>query len=58
LADHLQKTYPDSTVELAKGSGGVFDVHADDALVYSKYREGRFPSADEIVEKIDSIQKG
>jgi selT/selW/selH-like putative selenoprotein len=32
-----------------KGSNGVFDVTANDAIVYSKHREGRYPEAAEII---------
>jgi len=32
-----------------KGSNGVFDVTADEAVVYSKHREGRYPEAAEII---------
>ena len=32
-----------------KGSGGVFDVTADEALVYSKHQTGRFPDNDNVL---------
>ena len=35
-----------------KGGGGVFDVRADDDLVFSKHDQGRFPEDDEIVEAL------
>jgi len=38
--------------ELIKGAGGVFDVVADGALIFSKHREGRFPDAAEIVQAL------
>ena len=38
----------DVTVELDRGSGGVFDVFADGELVYSKADTGRFPRKGEI----------
>jgi predicted Rdx family selenoprotein len=37
------------TPELRKGSNGVFDVTADDAFIYSKHREGRYPETAEII---------
>jgi len=41
---------------LIKGSGGVFDVRVDGALVFSKHREGRFPEPGEIVRRISARQ--
>lgn len=35
-------------VTLRRGSGGVFDVTVDGALVYSKDRTGRFPDPGEV----------
>ncbi len=35
-------------VELVKSSGGVFEVRADDKLVFSKKSLGRFPEAGEL----------
>jgi selT/selW/selH-like putative selenoprotein len=34
--------------ELIEGSGGIFDVVADGALIFSKHRTGRFPEPGEI----------
>ncbi len=34
---------------LEKGSGGCFEVTADGRLVFSKLKEGRFPSEDEVL---------
>ena len=44
--------------ELIKGSGGVFDVTADGALVYSKHRTGRFPDNAEVLQALRSMSKG
>ena len=38
--------------ELIKGDGGEFDVKADDAVIFSKHREERFPENAEVVEAI------
>jgi len=35
--------------ELIRGDNGVFDVVADDTLIYSKDREGRFPDPEKII---------
>ena len=40
---------PDLEVELVGGRGGIFDVYADERLVFSKDREFRFPKAEEVV---------
>jgi selT/selW/selH-like putative selenoprotein len=37
---------------LDKGSGGVFDVTVDGALIFSKHAVGRFPTHDEVLAKI------
>jgi len=39
-------------VQLVKGSGGVFDVFKDDALVFSKHEQNRFPEIDEVVDEL------
>jgi selT/selW/selH-like putative selenoprotein len=38
--------------ELVKGGTGMFDVAADGKLVFSKHREARFPSAEEIIQSL------
>ncbi len=35
-----------------KGQGGVFDVHLDDRLIFSKHAEGRFPEHAEVLDKL------
>lgn len=35
-------------VELVKSSGGVFEVTADESLVFSKKARGRFPEPGEL----------
>ncbi|MBW2389033.1 MAG: Rdx family protein [Deltaproteobacteria bacterium] len=39
--------------ELVAGDQGIFDVTADEKLVFSKHAEGRFPGEDEILENLD-----
>jgi selT/selW/selH-like putative selenoprotein len=34
--------------ELVEGTRGIFDVYADDRLVFSKHRAERFPDAGEV----------
>ena len=38
--------------ELIQGKGGIFDVKVDGGLVFSKKQVGRFPTHDEILEKL------
>jgi selT/selW/selH-like putative selenoprotein len=38
--------------QLIKGAAGVFDVIADDAVVFSKVQEQRFPQDIEIIEAL------
>jgi len=44
--------------ELIKGSGGIFDVTADGALVYSKHQTGRFPENAEVLQSLRGLSKG
>lgn len=37
---------------MIRGSGGVFDVHVDGDLVFSKHAEGGFPDEQEVVRRI------
>ncbi len=37
-----------------KGSGGVFDVMADDIVIFSKRDEGRFPENAEVIETLQA----
>jgi selenoprotein W-related protein len=44
--------------ELIKGSGGIFDVTADGALIYSRHRTGRFPDNAEVLQALRGLSKG
>jgi predicted Rdx family selenoprotein len=35
-------------VELVPGGGGIFDVHVDDELVFTKSMLGRYPDPDDV----------
>ena len=39
-------------MNLVKGSGGVFEVTLDGALIFSKKQQGRFPELREVLEQI------
>jgi len=43
-----------ATTSLIEGSGGVFDVQVDEALVYSKHETGDFPDEDQLIEEVAS----
>ena len=39
-------------VELEEGDRGIFDVFSGDKLIFSRYKEGRFPETEEILQQI------
>ena len=39
--------------ELIRGGSGIFDVHQDDKLIFSKHEAGRFPEEDEILSQLE-----
>ena len=41
--------------QLIKSGGGVFEVEADNALIFSKKKEFRFPSNGEIITKLKNL---
>ncbi|MBI5837628.1 MAG: Rdx family protein [Candidatus Eisenbacteria bacterium] len=43
------KRVPGIEIRLVGGRNGVFDVFADERLVFSKDKEYRFPTVDEVV---------
>jgi selT/selW/selH-like putative selenoprotein len=43
---------PDVDVVLVAGSNGVFDVSVDGRVVFSKRESGRFPDADDILNRL------
>jgi len=45
----------DTEAELIEGAGGVFDVHVDGTPVWSKHQAGRFPTPDELIQKITTL---
>ena len=38
-----------SAVEVVTGANGIFDVHVDGALVFTKSMLGRYPQPDDVV---------
>lgn len=37
------------TLEIVMGTGGIFDVHVDGELVFTKSMLGRYPEPDDVV---------
>jgi selenoprotein W-related protein len=54
LAQELLTTFEDDLGEVAlrPGTGGVFEIRLDDEPIWSREREGRFPEAKEIKQRI------
>ena len=42
--------------ELVRGSGGIFVVTVGNDVLFSKRDEGRFPTEQEIVDKVRALQ--
>jgi selT/selW/selH-like putative selenoprotein len=53
LEDELKSKYEDIDITLIEGSSGVFDVHLDTELIFSKKIKKRFPSKGEIIDLIN-----
>jgi len=41
------------SVTLVPGKNGIFDVYVDNEMVFSRYKEKRFPEHQEIIEQVD-----
>lgn len=54
MAQELLTTFQDELgeVALAPGTGGVFEIRVDDALVWSRHEQGRFPDIKELKQLI------
>ena len=48
----LKSSFENIEVEWIKGDRGIFDIHVDGDLIYSKYETGGFPSEGEVTELI------
>ena len=53
LAAEIKKTLGIES-ELIEGKNGIFDVTADDQVVFSKYDKHRFPEATEIINALQT----
>ncbi|WP_417549298.1 SelT/SelW/SelH family protein [Methylophaga sp.] len=57
MAQELLSTFDGEITELTlkPASGGVFEVTADDALVWSRKQEGRFPDIAELKQRVRDV---
>ncbi len=42
---------------MVPGSGGIFDVRADDRVIFSKHEVGRFPESDEVIAELAKARR-
>ena len=54
LADKLEQSF-DASVELVRGSNGIFDVEQENNLIYSKHESGEFPNEERLINELKSI---
>jgi len=54
MAQELLSTFGQDLAEVAlvPGTGGVFEVHAGDVLLWSRAAEGRFPESKELKQRL------
>ncbi len=57
LAQELLSTFSDDLGEVAliPGTGGVFEIHVDERLAWSRKVEGRFPEAAELKQRVRDL---
>ena len=48
LKREIERSFPGTEVEVEDGDRGIFDVYIGDKLVFSRYKEMRFPEPSEI----------
>ncbi len=56
MQEAIKKKYGLSA-SLKEGAGGIFEVSIDDKVVYSNQTTYRFPTDEEIFEKIETAKK-
>jgi selT/selW/selH-like putative selenoprotein len=56
LAAALKRHF-DVEVQLIEGVKGVFDVVADDKLIFSKHSAGRFPEEQDIIDELRNARR-
>ncbi|UPH46017.1 SelT/SelW/SelH family protein [Methylophaga pinxianii] len=57
MAQELLSTFDGELTELTlkTGTGGIFEVTADDQLVWSRKLEGRFPEITELKQRVRDV---
>lgn len=57
LAQELLTTFEQdlTSVALKPGTGGIFDVHLNGQLIYSRKTEGRFPESKELKQLVRDV---
>lgn len=57
LAQELLTTFEGdlSSVALKPGTGGIFEIHLDDTLIFSRKDVGRFPESKELKQSIRDL---
>jgi selenoprotein W-related protein len=61
MAQELLSSFEDELAEVAlrPGRGGVFEVHVDEVLIWSRAAEGRFPDIKELKQRVrDCVAPG
>ena len=48
MGEYLEEKF-NADIELVESGGGVFEITVDGALAFSKRKEGRFPSEEELM---------
>ena len=48
MGDELSKNLG-ADIELLAGSNGIFDIMVDGKMIFSKFEQGRFPRANEVI---------
>ncbi|MBM3320535.1 MAG: Rdx family protein [Candidatus Eisenbacteria bacterium] len=44
--------------KLIEGSGGIFDIHADEKEIYAKSKTGSFPSDEDVIARLKRVKVG
>ena len=57
MAQELLTTFDGeiAALTLRPGTGGIFEVHANDTLVWSRKAEGRFPEITELKQRVRDV---
>ncbi len=57
MAQELLQTFPESLKEVAliPGTGGIFEIRVDDALIWERKRDGGFPGPKELKQRLRDI---